>query len=282
MKTQILIFSFMMIRLISISQQVKKTYYDYGRTSIKEEFQINAMGEKHGWYKSYNGSGIIVEKATFKNGELDGLYQFFNTETGKAILSREAHYKNNLKQGLYKSYSIDAYHIVEEQGNYVNDVKEGLWFTIIKIPDEDTPGYSFSKTTYTFEGGNNLGNSNKWYYHPSGKLYKEVISKNDLLIAQEYYPEGKLMLQEYLSQRGSTDSTKTFYTNGKLRKEYFWGYINNIQYEKDIRYNFDGSLLQKVIKVDGVLTEYAGYNEDGSKDDFMIKFETAREKKKKE
>ena len=57
----------------SNAQKVKKTYYDWQGTKIKEIFTVNAQQQRNGNYKVYFENGLIGMDAIFKNGVINEL-----------------------------------------------------------------------------------------------------------------------------------------------------------------------------------------------------------------
>jgi antitoxin component YwqK of YwqJK toxin-antitoxin module len=55
------------------AQIVKKNYYDYKKTKINEDYQVNSNGVKNGYYKAYSKEGILIYSYNFINGKENGL-----------------------------------------------------------------------------------------------------------------------------------------------------------------------------------------------------------------
>lgn len=260
------------------AQTVMQTFSDVFKSQLLEEYQVNASGEKHGWYKGYGSNGIVKEKATFKRGRYDGLYQFYDVTTGRAIIQEEITYKEGVKNGPYKLYSMDEFHVVEEQGNYINNFKEGVWISIKLVSKDYPPGFTHSKMTFTLVNGEIQNASSKSYYYNSGKLFKEAVDFKNGFMATEYSPSGSIFKKEYYSNQDYPDSVYSYFENGKVARIEVLYREGVFTFRKDIRYSPDGKLIQKKIEKGNELIEYEGYNEDGSKNEAMLEYEEQKRK----
>jgi antitoxin component YwqK of YwqJK toxin-antitoxin module len=123
-------------------QKREKIYYDNGK--IKEIFQLNAKGEKHGKFESFYENGKILEKSEYKNGLLEGKRYFYYEngeieeiqmfEEGKlkgeqlgyhenGVLKFKCFNEGNKLEGKYLSYYDNGKKLLYL--NFINDLENG-------------------------------------------------------------------------------------------------------------------------------------------------------------
>ncbi len=102
--------------LISLNKQFSKLNY--------EKYNIHL--QPHGILEIYSHkSKLILEKVTYRNGKLDGLYQEWWDFSEECKLYQKCWYKNNKIDGLYESWYYGGQ--LWEKGFYKNGKKEGLY-----------------------------------------------------------------------------------------------------------------------------------------------------------
>jgi antitoxin component YwqK of YwqJK toxin-antitoxin module len=266
MKTkQTLTLIFNVLFLVALSQTPKKTYYDFKKTMIKEDYFVNAAGEKNGPYKGYNEKGIVVEEANFKNGQLNGVYKKYTAYSGKKEIAKSETYKDGVLDGLAIYYGENG--LVLKQGNYKNDKKDGKWTFMDPYSNynfknqEALKGAQFVKSEATYVNGEPLMNGKYiTYYYPSGKVRSEVEYTNGTETGEQkwYYPDGTN--EAYYKFDGLTKNylvKKSYYPNGNV--------MENSRME-------NGKWV------------YEGYTEDGKQDQLTqnLKYENEQNEKEKQ
>lgn len=131
MSKLILTYLFLLFTL-SINAQTPpaRTWYynDYGaKTTVKERWEENSQGQKHGTYIKYFTDGEREILGYFKNDKPNGqfeitIYAYYYFQKVKTITY--ANFVNGLQNGLYKTVSGD---VTLVEGNYSNDIKTGYW-----------------------------------------------------------------------------------------------------------------------------------------------------------
>lgn len=100
----------------------KWVYYLNKVKGILMTENYNDKGILEGEKLVYYENGKVAEKATYVNGEIDGISTWY---TEKGTLLKEFTYKNGQLHGMAKYYDIDSKLLAE--GNYRNDKKYGTW-----------------------------------------------------------------------------------------------------------------------------------------------------------
>jgi hypothetical protein len=137
---------FFWIQVFGQTPPARTWYYnDYGvKTEVKERWDEDADGFKHGKYISYSsyfgGTTFYVEEVgNFNHGKMEGIWK--NFYPNGSIYSIGS-YKNNGKVGYWKEV-FDSEEKVFQEGTYVNGKRNGIW---INTDDKETKkGY---KATY--------------------------------------------------------------------------------------------------------------------------------------
>ena len=91
---KLLLFLICLTSLNSLAQVFK--YEDESKLIVKV-----VDNKKEGTYKRYYKTGELLEKGTYKNGELDGPYEKYNIDGN---LEEEGTYKNGELDGPFKRY----------------------------------------------------------------------------------------------------------------------------------------------------------------------------------
>lgn len=98
------------------------TFYHKNSTAkmIVEHYndEGNLEGDRYVYYKK----GLVAEKASYKDGKLDGEAKWFS-ENDKLL--RLAHYKADILEGKTINYDSDGN--ITSEGNYTADKKTGVW-----------------------------------------------------------------------------------------------------------------------------------------------------------
>lgn len=96
----LLLFSF----YASFSQKTIRDYWDYKKTKIKEEVQMNAMGQGQGFYRSYYYRGGFKETGFFTNGKKTGLWSQYREGATKPWYQSNMIYSNGYQYKTMEKY----------------------------------------------------------------------------------------------------------------------------------------------------------------------------------
>lgn len=218
----------------SYSQTVKKEYYDYYKTQIMAEYQVNSVGEKHGWFKGYNQEGIVVNEFNYKNNLWDGVNKEYSTYTGSRTLSQSETYKAGVLNGPAVYYAGDGSNkgrFVKAQGSHKDGERDGDWvlmesFDSYGWPDDIKKAAQFTKGTYNYKSGKIVcpDGQSKTYYYPSGKVESEIYFSGGLKSGEwkYYFPDGSLRGTEKYNELGKPNFLMYYYPNGKLKSKDDW------------------------------------------------------------
>ena len=235
------------------AQKIVKSYYDYKKTKVHEEYSTNNYGVKNGSYKEFSEYGGILTQGTCKNDIKVGKWVTNNSDGTPHKIETF-----NDKGEMDGPFTGWANGIMIRQGTYKNDKKSGMWtiieaYTNYDLSDEQKKGCEFYKysTNYKEEKEVNDGKVIAYFY-PSGKIFWERNFVNGKMVGDEivYFPNGSKQSHKKLDETGKLIFDKSWYKSGKLQMSRSWE--------------------------TGVYV-YEGHNEDGSPDSNM-----KYEKQKKE
>jgi len=86
----------------TFAQKVTKTYWGYSN-NVHEEFQVNSVGVKDGYYKEYYKEGQLYISGFYKSGQKSGLWTTYDMNwTGQ--ISSTMEYSNDKMNGSYKQW----------------------------------------------------------------------------------------------------------------------------------------------------------------------------------
>lgn len=207
--------------------------------------QTDAKGKKQGpWRKTYPNSSVLVYEGNFKDDRPVGTFTYyFPSGSKKAIIEHELKGNKSAVLLFFENGQLLS------DGFYYQEKKDSLWYN----------------------------------YAPSGELISAENYKNDLLNGKAvyYYKEGQIMEHKLQVERKANYQAgklhgvyQTYYYNGKLKqegtydkglKQGIWTEYNatgqkiaTMKYDKDLlhgwlyTFNKDGSLLRKVLYLDGL------------------------------
>jgi antitoxin component YwqK of YwqJK toxin-antitoxin module len=100
----------------------KWVFYHNNSDRVMTIENYNNDGQLHGERLVYYKNGAIAEKSSYKNGKLEGLYEWF---TENKVLLRISNYTNGQLNG--KTTNYDANGEKDSEGLYKNDKKAGIW-----------------------------------------------------------------------------------------------------------------------------------------------------------
>jgi antitoxin component YwqK of YwqJK toxin-antitoxin module len=230
-----------------MSQNAVTEYYDpWTKSKIMAEYQVNAAGEKHGWFKGYDQQGVLVNEFNFKNNLRHGVNKEYGTAYGSREILQTETYVKGVLNGPAKYYGkLDGKSIVIREGEFLNGEKEGEWLDLIayvnyEIPEEERKDSRYVKRILYFSEGLLNQDDGVTSFIPDGE-YKTF-----------YYPSGKIRsIENYKSGLKKSDFT-SFYADGKIEREAIYGENGNILFVKEYHPN-----------------EQLRYHEDLREDDYI-------------
>lgn len=258
-----------LLSLTAKSQTVKKTFYDLNGTKPKEVYSVNAQGEKNGSYKSYYEDGLLAVESNYKNGNLDGLYKEYQWLGSKIALKKTETYKDGVRNGPAVVYGGPDLSVKVQQGNYVNDKKDGVWKVTEETSASMSEGFRFFTYTQTFKNGELLEESETWLYFPSGKTFAKKVNG----VRTSFSPDGKKTGEETYNSNGELMEEKFFYLNGAMAEHNKYSIEGGKKIVEENAWYEDGKVKKKSKTSDGSPVYYEGYKPDGSKDDNMLNAE---------
>lgn len=254
MKKNILLFAtLLLLSTLSFAQTLYRTYYDFEKQHVQEEYYANSYGVKNGAYKKYSEYGGILIQGTYSNDKKEGRW-IVKYDNGR-VKSDET-YKDDVLDGpaVYHDYFGPNYDIQSTtSGSYKNGAKEGTWTIIEPIgpedysfPDSEIPQQAWSgcnRIKYTEEYSNDeklkLNGKFRKLFYPSGKIYSEGTYRNDNpMEVYIYYPNGNIFSYRVNGAILNIDSTLIFGRNWKYpggTKDSIAVYNTNlVAYQKNI------------------------------------------------
>lgn len=119
-KLYFLLAAFTMTCHLIHAQKIVKSYYDYKKTKVHEEYATNNYGVKTGSYKEFSEFGGILVQGTYKNDIRVGKWVTNNSDGTPSMI--ENFNDNGERNGIFKSWLNG--HVITE-ANYVNGKKNG-------------------------------------------------------------------------------------------------------------------------------------------------------------
>ncbi len=129
------------------AQQLYKTYYDYKKTKVHEEYGADSYGVKNGSYKEYSEYGGIIVQGTYKNDKKIGIWTGTLDGKNKVV---ETYDNDGNKTGLWTTNCLDFPTFKYSEGHYFKGKEDGIWKTYFcEAPKVATPGNIKSIETYS-------------------------------------------------------------------------------------------------------------------------------------
>jgi antitoxin component YwqK of YwqJK toxin-antitoxin module len=233
------------------AQQPFKSFYDYKKTKVKEEYFINSAGQKNGLYKQYLESGLVEVQGAYKNDKKVGIWYYILDAQGSKNINTYDNEGN--ANGLFLEHCFSSPKSRLSEGYYKTDKKDGIWKEYFCPSDSLKVSDKLQKlTTYS------LGVLNGTYteYYSNGKVkvngeyksnmqngeWKEFDKNGNLIISTMY---GKKLGNFYL-----VEETKYFESgyNRKLKHTLLCGFQGRIsKIGEELYYDSTGVLFAKNI-----------------------------------
>ena len=222
------------------AQKVTKTYWGYSN-NVHEEFQVNSVGVKNGYYKEYYKEGQLYESGFYKSGQKSGLWTTYDMNWSGQI-SSTMEYENDKMNGQYKQWCWEK----SKRylcGDYI--YKDDLEVSSIKYysngkksSQNDANGYFewFEDGTPGVETKN--GKTYKYqmfsadYYHNTEKKEVRRITYDTLGLKYEYYYDYDTKYDgDHLKASQISIDIEDIETKGKVTNFQWRFYSDGIIYE---------------------------------------------------
>ena len=214
MKSNLLIFTLLVVSLLGYSQDAKNGYkkftYPNGVTSSEGNF-FNSSPT--GYWKTYYVNGVIKSEGMWRNKHLDSTWRFYD-KLGN--IESEISYFEGKKNGFYLKYENvigkgSNKQVLVSKELYVSDLREGV-------------SYSYSKEGFL--------QSISQYVDGRKEGVEKEFNKDSVIIAVRDYSKGRTIFYEEINRFDSDKLPygvwKEFHRNGKVsvEKSYVNGKLN--------------------------------------------------------
>jgi|GEM_PF-3412387 antitoxin component YwqK of YwqJK toxin-antitoxin module len=231
------------------AQTLQKTYYDYKKTKVKEEYYLNSAGQMNGLYKQYLESGLVEVQGNYKNDKKVGTWVFTLDAQGHKNINT---YDNDGNaNGFFVEHCFGHPNSKLSEGSYKTGQKDGIW------KEYFCPSETVTKSDQIQKLSNySLGKLNGTYteYFENGKIKMTGNYKLNEKDAEwkGYNENGVLIISTtYGKKFGDFDLVDEikYFTSGDTRKirrtsVYGWlGKISNIG--EELYYDSTGVLFGK-------------------------------------
>lgn len=256
---------FCLIIGLTYAQSTKTEYYDlYTKTKIMAKYQVDASGQKHGWFIGYDKQGVVIKEYNYKNNQLNGLCIDYTTVYGSREVMNKKTYKDGVLNGEYIDYARGG--LVIKKGNFLNGERHGDWFladpyTNYDLTDSEKKGSEYVGTNGRYDNGRAIpftieSGIHKEYFYPSKKLRAQTNFKNSKRFGKctWYYPTGAIEIEQEYDQDGELIYTLMLYPDGKTRT--YNGLKNGEQVFEDYDKNGNPTQRMKNWANEQILVEY--------------------------
>lgn len=253
------------------AQKITKEFYDYQKTRVKFEYQIdNATGVKNGYYKAYGEKGTLAEQGSYKMNSKNGTWtQYDNYGKPFAITN----YTEGKINGVYKQWCFEDYKKVSYLcGDYIYNMgKEEKAITY-------WPNGKKSKNVVP------NGICNQWF--ENGTKKSEWVNKNGISGEMIYFlVDGRpsVELKNGKTYRYCSDGISSIGTgydkHGSLKSiEYdSLGFHYVCEYNESVKENFL-TLISKIDTINKIVEKTYYYSDGPKKETFVNKDKTVLKK----
>lgn len=285
------------------AQSLKYSYYDpFTGNKVKEKFNVNSKGQKHGEYIKYDDRGLKAVEIHFKNGRPHGVAKEYalplvgypgdervkkvanyvngnqhgktsyyvyikdgkeNIKEGKKVLQREEYYENGEKVREI-AYFIDG---SKEVDAYLINGKQSKWYDNGQLAVE-----------LHVEGGVFNGSWKEWY--TNGQISVEGQKKSGKWFGEkrEWHPDGSLKSILNFSEGDMYGEIyegrqQYFDSLGNKTKEYYYSPLKDFKQTVEVKkFYSNGKLMSEYSMVKegrknpqaSFLPDYKDYHENGN------------------
>ncbi len=168
----------------------KSVYFFQRPNSVEIEVEMK-KGKRNGEFFRYFENGNLDTHCFYENDAIEGVEQMY---TPNGELREENTYIHGKKDGPHKEYHVTGQ--LKAEGNFKNDLFDGDWTYYDERGIVVGEGYfkagAGELTAYDAQGrvacttqyAQNKKDGKETYYTSSGKVYKEIIYKQDRIVSQ--------------------------------------------------------------------------------------------------
>lgn len=169
----------------------KSTYLFHWPNTVEIEVEMK-NGKRNGDFYRYFENGNLDTYCIYVNDSIEGVETMYTPNGEK---KQECTYARGKKNGPYKVYHRNGQ--VMTEGSFKNDLFDGQWTyyddrgIIVgegsfnngngELMSYDAQG----KVTVVTHYANNMKDGKESFYTPSGKIYKEIVFKQDRIVSQQ-------------------------------------------------------------------------------------------------
>jgi len=222
-----------------IAQKLISTKH-WGTNVIKEQYQVNAQGERNGFYKSYNKDGILLFSYNFKNGIEHGLcidYAGMRDYReiycyGKPLSERVMDNGNIMSEKYYGCANNTNYLIFSKKLISTGVYEKVEYYKNGKISEKYNENASFYKETGTYEkyyengklaekGMYNKGKFGTWigFYETGDTFYVAKYIFGIEGYYKKFSSSKKTESEKILDENFETITEKSFYEDEQIKSE---------------------------------------------------------------
>lgn len=173
-------------------KETGKSIYLFQRPNTVEIEVEMKNGKRNGAFYRYFENGNLDTYCVYVNDSIEGV-EIMYTPNGEK--SQESTYVHGKKNGPYKAYHLDGQLKVE--GGFKDDLFDGPWTYYdergIIVGEGSFKDGDGQLTSYDARGQvalvthyiKNMKDGKESFYAPSGKIYKEVIYKQNRIVSQQ-------------------------------------------------------------------------------------------------
>jgi len=230
---------FLLMNQIIYSQKVI-TKKHWGTNITKEEYQVDAQGQRNGFYKSYNPDGILLFSYNYKNGKEHGnCIDYAGQREGREIYC----YGKALSERVMEDGKIisEKYYSCDNNSNYLVYSKKlispNLYENITyhkngKLNEKFNENSFFQKEKGMYErfyengrlaekGMIDNGKFGKWigFYENGDTMYISTSIAGFECYFKKFYAENKIEYVQYMDDNFENISKIEYYQNGNLKSE---------------------------------------------------------------
>ncbi len=183
------------LSVFSCQQNKKVTIRDNQGNVIYQYYVLSKdMKVKNGPYEAFYEDGTLMEKATYKQGVLEGERNLYYPNGAVNVVE---HYKEGVFEGSYAEFFNHGGK--KSEGQYVNNEMTGLWKFYFNEPKnqlreeihfeknlENGPYVLYSKKGFRLESGNYKNGFEEGkiqiFDTISGKLIRETVFKDSMVV----------------------------------------------------------------------------------------------------
>ncbi len=221
-------------------------YYRISNHKIKKIYYHDSKGNLHPKVSRYRRNGNLKFIYFYKHGRFQYYLEFKNDKLENSTVIKDQGLKIDRTKSTH-FYIIDSSKMMSNQLNVLNKNgnKDGLWFEIIFIKNNNNPGGKnlYSKGNYI--NGKKIG---KWEnYHLYGKqLYSIETFKNDTLDGEMiFFDRSGIIRASYIYSNGLKNGPYfVYYRNGKIKVKST--FKNDEFYGEYIEYKKNGKIKRVI------------------------------------